>query len=481
VARRDQRRGSHRALRWLPVVLVLAILMAATATYRFDLGDRWFGLGPPDPSTDPAAVPPPDSVSLPPLSPPAAVAPALDATDGTLDPARVRRALAARLGDQDLGRHVLASVSELDDPTPVFEEGAGSAAPASTMKLLTTAAALATLGPEHVFTTKVVTDGRNRIVLVGGGDPHLASRPVDSSTYPQRADVVTLARATAKALRENGTRKVRLGYDDSLFQGPSLEPSWPDDYAADGVVAPITALWVDEGRPASGFGRVPDPSATAAAAFAAALAGSGITVVGAPQARAADPAAVPLAGVDSAPLSRIVEQTLAVSDNEASEVLAHHVGIATGGTGSFADGADGVEAVLGSLGVPLAGSRVYDGSGLSRRNRLAPATLTAVLRLAAADNHPDLRAVVTGLPVAGFTGSLESRFDDGPPQGRGRVRAKTGTLTGVSSLAGVATDLDGNPMAFVLMADRIALLDTLDARDALDAMAAALGACHCGR
>ena len=226
---------------------------------------------------------------------------------------------------------------------------------------------------------------------------------------------------------------------------------------------------------------MPDPSATAAAAFAAALAGAGITVVGAPQARPADPAAVPLAGVDSAPLSRIVEQTLAVSDNEASEVLAHHVGIATGGTGSFADGADGVEAVLGSLGVPLAGSRVYDGSGLSRRNRLAPATLTAVLRLAAADNHPDLRAVLTGLPVAGFTGSLESRFDDGPPQGRGRVRAKTGTLTGVSSLAGVATDLDGNPMAFVLMADRIALLDTLDARDALDAMAAALGACHCGR
>jgi D-alanyl-D-alanine carboxypeptidase/D-alanyl-D-alanine-endopeptidase (penicillin-binding protein 4) len=124
---------------------------------------------------------------------------------------------------------------------------------------------------------------------------------------------------------------------------------------------------------------------------------------------------------------------------------------------------------------------VYDGSGLSRQDRLAPATLTAVLRLAAGDDHPELRAVITGLPVAGFSGSLEQRFEDGAPEGRGRVRAKTGTLTGVSALAGVATDLDGHPMVFVLMADRVALPDTLTAREALDALAAGLGACHCGR
>lgn len=482
MGRRDPRHGSGRSLRWLPVVLVLAVLVAATATYRFDLGDRWFGLGPPDPSTDPAAVPPPPGLSLPPLRAPAPVARALDAADGGLDPAQVRRALAPGLDDPDLGRHLLASVTALDEPTPVFERGAGAATPASTMKLLTAAAALATLGPEHTFTTKVVTDRRNRIVLVGGGDPYLASRPpADPSTYPRRADVVTLARATARALRQDGTRRVRLGYDDSLFQGPLLDPSWPDDYAPDGVVAPITALWVDEGRPANGIGRVADPPATAAAVFAEALRRSGVAVAGDPEHRRADSDAVPLASVASAPLARIVEQTLVVSDNEAAEVLAHHVGLATGGTGSFAGGAHGVQAVLGELGVPFTGARVYDGSGLSRRNRLPPPTLTAVLRLAASRDHPELRPVLTGLPVAGFTGSLESRFDEAPPQGRGRVRAKTGTLTGVSSLAGVATDLDGNPMAFVLMADRVALLDTLDARDALDAMAAALGACHCGR
>src|SRR5690349_24820810 len=88
--------------------------------------------------------------------------------------------------------------------------------------------------------------------------------------------------------------------------------------------------------------------------------------------------------------------------------------------------------------------------------------------------------VVTGLPVSGFTGSLEDRFADAAPQGRGRVRAKTGTLTGVSALAGVATDVTGDPMVFVLMADRVAVPDTLAARDALDRLAADLGACRCG-
>ncbi len=87
---------------------------------------------------------------------------------------------------------------------------------------------------------------------------------------------------------------------------------------------------------------------------------------------------------------------------------------------------------------------------------------------------------MTGLPVAGFTGSLAYRFDKGPDAGRGRVRAKTGTLSGVHGLAGVTTDLDGNVLMFVLLADRVRLEDTLDARSTLDQMAAALGACHCG-
>ena len=88
--------------------------------------------------------------------------------------------------------------------------------------------------------------------------------------------------------------------------------------------------------------------------------------------------------------------------------------------------------------------------------------------------------MVEGLPVAGFTGSLTNRFDTGDAAGRGRVRAKTGTLSHVHGLAGIAEDLDGNLMAFILVADRVALRNTLDAEAELDRAAAELGACHCG-
>ena len=348
------------------------------------------------------------------------------------------------------------------------------------MKLLTTTAALATLGPDHTFTTRVVDQGDGRIVLVGGGDPYLASKPAGSTAYPPRADVVTLARRTAEALAQAGEKRVRLGYDATLFTGPDVDPHWPAGYIPDGVVAPISALWVDEGRPASGYGRVADPARSAADAFAAALGRAGIHVTGRPRPQRAAADATTLASVESAPLAEIVEEILTVSDNEGAEVLGHHVGLATGGDGSFRDGARGVERTLDGLGVPLAGARIHDGSGLSRQDRLDPATLAAVLALAADPDHPDLRAVVTGLPVAGFTGSLASRFDRADPEADGHVRAKTGTLSGVSGLAGLTTDLDGDPMVFVLMADRIRLEDTLGARAALDDLAAGLADCHCG-
>jgi serine-type D-Ala-D-Ala carboxypeptidase/endopeptidase (penicillin-binding protein 4) len=137
-----------------------------------------------------------------------------------------------------------------------------------------------------------------------------------------------------------------------------------------------------------------------------------------------------------------------------------------------------VLATLTKLKVPTAGLRLYDGSGLSREDLITPAALTGVLRAAAAD--PRLSGVLEGLPVAGFTGSLVERFEDpASVPGLGIVRAKTGTLTGVHSLAGTVTDLDGTVMTMVLMADRVTPARTLAARQALDDAAAALAGCHC--
>ena len=222
------------------------------------------------------------------------------------------------------------------------------------------------------------------------------------------------------------------------------------------------------------------PARDAARDFARALRRTGIAVAGPPRRGSAE-GADDLASVSGAPLPQVVQRVLEVSDNEGAEVLAHHVAIAAGEPATFAGGARATVATLRELGVPTEGLRLLDGSGLSRRNRVAPATLLGVLRLAASPDHPRLRPLLEGLPVAGFTGSLDDRFDSGPTDGPGSVRAKTGTLTGVHGLAGLVTTRDGSTLAFVLDADRVPLLKNGLARVELDEAAAALAACACGR
>jgi D-alanyl-D-alanine carboxypeptidase/D-alanyl-D-alanine-endopeptidase (penicillin-binding protein 4) len=382
----------------------------------------------------------------------------------------VRRAIGAQLGNKELGRDVHALVVDVASGRTLFDLGDGSATPASTMKLLTSTAALQLLGPDHRFRTTVVRRG-SRVTLVGGGDPLLA-RKADPEAWPRQADLTTLARRTASALRADGVRRIRLGYDATLFTGPAASPVWEPGYVRDGVVSPISALWVDEGRAAGSYSRVADPAATAATEFAVDLRKAGITVA----AKVAEQSGVghEVSVVESPPLSQVVEHTLSLSDNEAAEVLARQVGVAAGSGGSFSGAVTGITRTLEGLGVDLDGAHLNDGSGLARSDRLDPRTIVDVLRAAA--DHDRLRSVLTGLPVAGFTGSLAYRFEDVPAAGVGRVRAKTGTLTGVSALAGLVQTPDGRELAFVVNADKVKLAHTLDARDALDRIAARLAA-----
>jgi serine-type D-Ala-D-Ala carboxypeptidase/endopeptidase (penicillin-binding protein 4) len=476
--RRDERGWAARALVSL---LVVALVAGGVAAWQLDLVDHLTSSD--SSSQDPAGAAGPAQVAPPPglELPEVVAAPPVDAPlapPGPIDSALVQAAMAPYLADPALGGHVVGAVADLAAGQPVVQVGAGGAMPASVTKLLTTTAALAALGPETRFATRVVAGGKGRVVLVGGGDPFLASEPLPSA-YPEHADIETLAAQTAAALQQQGRTRVRLGYDDSLFSEPAFNPAWPAHYLPEHVVSPITALWVDEGRPAVGSGRVDDPSLYAAQTFAAALVADGIEVVGTPSHGVAS-AGPDLASVQSAPLREIVARVLEVSDNEGAEVLSHQVGKAVTGTGSFVDGAAAVVQTLQGLGVPTDGIVVHDGSGLSRENVIAPLTLVGVLRLALDPAHPELDAVATALPVAGFTGSLTNRFGAPFPESRGLVRAKTGTLTNVSTLAGIAVDQDGHQMLFALMADQIVQPDETKAQKALDAAAAALGACHCG-
>ncbi len=467
--------GDGRRLRRVTASLVGLVLVAAGAAYLLDADER---LGTrPDPVDEPAAIAPPPTLELPAASAAPVVAEPL--AGGELDPADVRRALRGLLDDPRVGRLSVTVADLVGDA--VLTRGPKRFTPASITKIVTSLAALEALGTEHRFTTSTSLAGR-RLTLVGGGDPLLARQPVEpdeTNGALQVADLRTLARSTARALRQQGVELVRLRYDAGLFMGPEVNPRWENDYVPDNVVSPITALWVDQGREREDtFRRVADPPRVAAQEFAAELRRLGVKVRGEPRAAVLPAGAEEVAAVSGAELAEVVQHVLEVSDNEGAEVLARHVALAEGEPASYVGGTRAIRQVLRRLGVPVAGMVLHDASGLARGNRLSADTVIAAL---AAASTPQLRGVLTGLPVAGFNGSLTYRFGDSAEEGLGRVRAKTGTLTGVHGLAGIVVGADDSVMLYVAVADRVAVEDTLFARDRLDEISAALAACACGR
>jgi D-alanyl-D-alanine carboxypeptidase len=411
--------------------------------------------------------------------------------------------LSGLLATPALGSHVTAVVGDPASGRVLFSrQGNSPATPASTAKLATAVAALDVLGPGARFTTRVVEDtgagqaparGPARIILVGGGDPTLAAGRAAGSGYPRPATLAALAAATARALARHHRTAVRVGYDTSLYSGPPLAPGWSPSYVTTGNVTPITALEVDQGRllrsgkpeDAADLSnlrpRSLNPAADAAAAFAGFLARDGIRVDG--PARPAGPsrAAARVAAVSSPPLAAIVERMLTESDNVIAENLARQVALAKGAPGSFSGAAAAVTSAILRLGAG-AGVHLVDGSGLSPFDRIPAATLFRLVSLAASAGHPGLRAVITGLPVAGFSGTLtkgQSVFGD-PAAARGLLWAKTGNLNTVVSLAGLVDDRDGSVLAFAFMADRLpSVRDLRPAASTVDKLAAALAGCGC--
>jgi serine-type D-Ala-D-Ala carboxypeptidase/endopeptidase (penicillin-binding protein 4) len=345
--------------------------------------------------------------------------------------------------------------------------------PASTMKLLTSTAALSILGPDHTFKTSVVSPKRGQIILVGGGDPYLAAK--GRSDYPKRATITGLARAAASELKHDKITKVSLGYDTSLFQGPAWNSRWPGFYGDQ--VARTSALWVDEGRVGYGGVRYKDPSKAAAKAFAVALSKQGVKVSSTGPARAPQSAPV-VARVSSMPLERIVEHLLMVSDNDAAEVIFRQAAIGAGRPGSIAEATKVVRAELTKLGIWDPGMIITDGSGLARQTKVPADSMVKMFRVAAGEQHPELRAVITGLPVAGVEGSLKRQYyDDQSLAGRGVVRGKTGTLNKVRARAGVLRAADGSVLAYAFLINKPK--NEYNAVVWLDRVTTALSTCGC--
>ncbi|MGH8961850.1 MAG: D-alanyl-D-alanine carboxypeptidase/D-alanyl-D-alanine endopeptidase [Jatrophihabitantaceae bacterium] len=391
--------------------------------------------------------------------------------------AAVRAELGSSVTDDRLGGRLLAQVVDVTTGTVLYSRnGSLTASPASTAKVLTAAAALAVYPATHRFTTSVVAGPTGTLVLVGGGDPTLTAAPNGrAGAYPDAARISELA---AQLKRRHVTVQ-RIVVDGSLFAGPSVSPFWVPADVPSSYGAPITAAMIDGGRDAPGDAvRSSDPDLAAGRALAAELGAPGVPVV---RGTAAKSAAI-LASVRSAPLSELIEQMLQASDNVIAEDLARMVAVAGDRPASFIGGAQAIRAALRKLGVDVGGG-MRDGSGLAASDRLSPAALAAVLRLVAEPTRPALHTVLAGMPVAAWSGTLADRFLKGTPSagGAGAVRAKTGTITAVSSLAGVVHDRSGRLLAFALIADHVAPSQaaTEDAEAALDTIATRLAACGC--
>jgi D-alanyl-D-alanine carboxypeptidase/D-alanyl-D-alanine-endopeptidase (penicillin-binding protein 4) len=404
--------------------------------------------------------------------------------------------------------------------------------PASTQKLLTAVAALDAFGPAHRFVTELRAsrplgaDGAIGDLFVRGGDPSLTSEQwwrlaadlralglrevrgdlvLDDSLFdavrwhPSWAPITARAyHAPVGALTANfGAFRVRVA--------PGTAPGAPLEARVDPPV-PFLRL-VNEsrtGKPGTRStlaverlrgpgeerirvqGSVPlgaevdevwrstaDPLAYAGAVLRMQLEANGIRVGGAVRRGQAAPGAAPLLDFEGLPLEQVASLFLKYSNNFIAEALVKWLALGPepapeAPPASWAAGTRALTARLAGLGVPLGAARIVDGSGLSRGNRISARILVETLRRGDRlfVGGPELLAA---LPLAAQDGTLERRAG----AARGRVRAKTGSLDGVSSLAGFARTESGRDLVFAVLANGYAGGDSA-AVDAMDAWAGAL-------
>lgn len=447
-----------------------------------DHGGRTSGRAPADAPSAPSVL---RGLGVPAGSAHGGSAPAPDgkALAGVLDPL---------LKDKALGPERSAVVIDAGTGRRVYAKGGGDTlTPASTTKIATAVAALTAAGADHRITTRTVIEPDSKdVVLVGGGDPTLTARK-DGPFSGSAASLRELAKDTARALKDRGADKVNLSYDTSLYSGEQQHPIGPNEN-----LTLVSALMADEGRlDDSSSGPAPrsgDPAGDAAKKFAELLKDEGIETNTKdeknekneknekdkkdPGPSKASVRAESLAEVESPPLSALVERMLTHSDNDIAEALARQTALAAKEPASFDGAGRAIEALLKKERLPLSGAKFADGSGLDRADRSSADLLAALLSRAADPAHPELRSVVTGLPVAGFTGTLVDRYPKDSP-GTGVVRAKTGTLTGVNTLAGTVVDAEGRLLVFAFMTT--GTTDPKAAQAALDQMASSVANCGC--
>lgn len=223
--------------------------------------------------------------------------------------------------------------------------------------------------------------------------------------------------------------------------------------------------------------RVPDPARFAGEVLRRALADAGVQLKGRALGAGAAPATAKLLAVhDSEPLAEVLRHMNKLSDNYLAECVLKTLGAETRaapGPATWADGRAALHGYLEKIGMPAVGYRAENGSGLFDATEVSAHQLTLVLRAAYKDFRvgPEL---IASLPVGGVDGTLARRWHR--HAAAGRVRAKTGTLDKVVTLAGYVALDSGHPLAFAILVNDIPPGQRAGARTAADEIVDALTA-----
>ncbi|MGI9136042.1 MAG: D-alanyl-D-alanine carboxypeptidase/D-alanyl-D-alanine-endopeptidase [Candidatus Nanopelagicales bacterium] len=398
----------------------------------------------------------------------APMAQAADAIDpaaySALD-ASIATTLARKLGNPKLGRDVVVNVTNLNTGTTVFSKNpTDSQRPASNMKIITAVNVLSQLGPEHVFRTQVLAGADPaQVYLKGGGDPLLTTKGLE-----------TLAVDTAKG--RDASVPITVHVDSSLFPAPSHAPGWTNGYTPY-VVAPVRAL-------ARLYDYSNDTTSNAVDVYMKKLRSLGFTVT------RGDDVAAP---VDATLIAENAKHTAAEavhlmlldSENNVAETLYRQVAVKRGLPADWAGSKQAAEDSLRELGVDPGALALYDGSGVSRKDRLTASALTQLIALTTVGDPARFAEMYAerSMPISGQTGTLKAGYGryvtKASKCAAGKVRAKTGTLFDTIALSGVASSVDGAQRAFSIMVNkRPAKYSKLTTRQAVDSLVATITGCN---
>jgi D-alanyl-D-alanine carboxypeptidase/D-alanyl-D-alanine-endopeptidase (penicillin-binding protein 4) len=375
--------------------------------------------------------------------------------------ASITRKLGTRAKDTRLGSSWSGQVVDLGTGKALWSKSASTARlPASNQKLVTAFVALKSLGGATTLKTPVLQGStyKSSIYLKGVGDPSLSS-----------ARLKTLANAAAYAVKSQKISVVNVYVDDSLFPTPTNATGWKAAWVPE-EVAPVRPLVVDQVN-------VMDTSMAAGQLFASKLRAAGVPVKSVRRGKV-EARSTTLATTSSPTVGAMVAVMLNVSHNDYAETLYRLAAVKRGYRADWAGAKANALNILTTHGVNRTGLSFYDGSGLSRSDRMTVSTAISLLKRMR--QQSDVNPWVFGsggMPVAGVSGTLKDRFRTAPTScAKGIVRAKTGTLSDVVALSGIAQGKDGKERLFSILVN--ANTRTTSARAAVDALAATSTGCY---